>query len=51
MNVSLFGDLPLYQSREFEAAIERWVRLTLKQREIDFAKKFEVVEQAILSQF
>ena len=51
MKISVFGDLPLFQTHEFEKAVEKWVYSTIEQRAIDFGNRFQKVEDALLNQF
>ena len=51
IRVNLFGELPLYQTHEYENAIKLWLKSTLKHRERDFALKFQHTEQQVLKLF
>jgi hypothetical protein len=43
--ISVFGDMPLYRTHEFEKAVEVWLRQSLDQREADFAAKLSLAER------
>jgi hypothetical protein len=51
IGVTLFGDLPLYKTHDYERAISTWLKSTVSQREFDFQTKFEQTEQKFLMLF
>ncbi|CDW76437.1 UNKNOWN [Stylonychia lemnae] len=48
--VSAFGDLPLYQSHQFELAVKKWFVNQLNKRQGDFKTQLQAVEKSIWSQ-